>query len=309
MNELFGAPMSDILAVVVVALIVCVVIVAVLALRNRLLFRMGLRNIPRRRGQTLLIVVGLMLSTLIISAAFATGDTLSHSLRNTAFEITGPIDHLIVYDTAAGRSVEQRDAVVPQSVADDLADAFADDPDIENFTRVVFDVVSAENVSAGQFEPRVFLLGLDVDEVEALGGIEDKGKAEPGIAYRIVAMKEQQGRLRGIEGLESPLVGRDNEMASLRTAIDELRQGRGQIVSIMGEAGLGKSRRQAGLRHALGAALRDARWRLGQSQTEAAHIIGVDKASAHRWEAEKTAPNNQRIREAVLRYIRKGDSA
>jgi hypothetical protein len=146
-------------------------------------------------------------------------------------------------------------------------------------------------------------------EVEALGGIEDKGKAEPGIAYRIVAMEEQQGRLRGIEGLESPLVGRDNEMASLRTAIDELRQGRGQIVSIMGEAGLGKFRRQVGLRHALGAVLRDARWRLGQSQTEAAHIIGVDKASAHRWEAEKTAPNNQRIREAVLRYIRKGDSA
>ena len=180
MNELFGAPMRDILAVVVVALIVCMFIVAVLALRNRLLFRMGLRNIPRRRGQTLLIVVGLMLSTLIISAAFATGDTLSHSLRNTAFEITGPIDHLIVYDTAAGRSVEQRDAVVPQSVADDLADAFADDPDIENFTRVVFDAVSAENASTGQFEPRVFLLGLDVDEVEALGGIPaiDRGNIQ-----------------------------------------------------------------------------------------------------------------------------------
>ena len=171
MNELFGYPMSDILVGVVIALIIGAVIIAVLALRNPLFFRMGLRNIPRRRGQTLLIIVGLMLSTLLISAAFATGDTLSHSLRNTAFEITGPIDHLIQYNTAAGRSAEQRDAVVPQRVADDLAAEFADDPDIENFTRVVFDSVSAENVSTGQFEPRVFLLGLDAAEVEALGGI------------------------------------------------------------------------------------------------------------------------------------------
>ena len=171
MTELFGVPMSTILTIVVTALIVCAVIIAVLASRNFLLFKMGLRNLPRRPGQTLLIVLGLMLSTLIISAAFATGDTLSRSLRNSAFEVTGPIDHLILYDTAAGRAVEQRDAVVPQRVADDLSAAFADDPDIQHFTRVVSDTVSAENITTSQFEPRVSLLGIDVDEVQALGGI------------------------------------------------------------------------------------------------------------------------------------------
>ena len=224
MNELFGAPMRDILAIVVVALIVCMVIVTVLALRNRLLFRMGLRNIPRRRGQTLLIVVGLMLSTLIISAAFATGDTLSHSLRNTAFEITGPIDHLIVYDTAAGRSVEQRDAVVPQSVADDLADAFADDPDIENFTRVVFDAVSAENVSAGQFEPRVFLLGLDVDEVEALGGIPAEQLPDgwdARVAFVAVDFGAEQPGLLSI-GLHDRLTGRPARAVGLVRLLEHM---------------------------------------------------------------------------------------
>ncbi|MCY3887973.1 MAG: FtsX-like permease family protein [Chloroflexi bacterium] len=173
MNELFGVPMSTILAIVVIALIVCAAVIAVLASRNFLLFKMGLRNLPRRPGQTLLIVIGLMLSTLIISAAFATGDTLSRSLRNSAFEVTGPIDHLILYNTAGGRGVEQRGAVVPQRVADDLSAAFADDPDIEHFTRVVSDTVSAENVTTSQFEPRVSLLGIDVTEVQALGGIPD----------------------------------------------------------------------------------------------------------------------------------------
>ena len=171
MKELFGAPMSDVLFVVVVLLIISAVLVSVLAWRNPLLFKIGLRNIPRRRAQTALIAIGLMLSTLLISSAFATGDTLSSSLRNLAFEITGPIDHIVQFDTDAGRSVAQRDAVVPQQVADDLQEAFAEDEDIEQFVRVMFDAVSMENLDKGQSEPLVFTLGLDPDEVDAVGGI------------------------------------------------------------------------------------------------------------------------------------------
>jgi class 3 adenylate cyclase/tetratricopeptide (TPR) repeat protein len=79
-------------------------------------------------------------------------------------------------------------------------------------------------------------------EFEHLGEIQVKGKDEPLPAYRVLGPKAMPGRLRGVEGLESPLVGRDAEMHTLRGSIIELRQGRGQIVSIMGEAGLGKSR-------------------------------------------------------------------
>ncbi len=171
MKELFGAPMSDVLLVVVVLLIISAALVSVLAWRNPLLFKIGLRNIPRRRAQTALIAIGLMLSTLLISSAFATGDTLSSSLRNLAFEITGPIDHIVQFDTDAGRSVAQRDAVVPQQIADDLQQEFAEDEDIEQFVRVMFDAVSMENLDKGQSEPLVFTLGLDPDEVDAVGGI------------------------------------------------------------------------------------------------------------------------------------------
>ena len=149
--------------------------VAVLAWRHPLLFRLGLRNVPRRRAQSSLIVLGLMISTLIIAAAFTVGDTLSGSLRNIAFEITGPIDHIIQYDTAPGRSVNQREAVVPQQVADDLVAQFDDDPDIVGFTRVIFDTVSAENISKGQTQPQLTLLGLDPAEVDAIGGIPALG--------------------------------------------------------------------------------------------------------------------------------------
>ena len=47
------------------------------ALRNPVLIKIGLRNIPRRPAQSVLIVVGLTLSTVIILSSLATGDTLT----------------------------------------------------------------------------------------------------------------------------------------------------------------------------------------------------------------------------------------
>lgn len=81
-----------------------------------------------------------------------------------------------------------------------------------------------------------------------LGGVEVKGKEEPVQSFRVNSVIAEVGQLRGIEGLDSPLVGRSSEMESLTRAASELSEGRGQIVSLMGEAGLGKSRLTAELR-------------------------------------------------------------
>jgi class 3 adenylate cyclase len=97
-----------------------------------------------------------------------------------------------------------------------------------------------------------------------LGGVEVKGKDEPVQAYRVNAATSEVGQLRGIEGLDSPLIGRAAEMNTLETASQELLDGRGQIVSVMGEAGLGKSRLMAEFRE-LAAANYDALWFEGRS--------------------------------------------
>ena len=77
---------------------------------------------------------------------------------------------------------------------------------------------------------------------EDLGSVQVKGKEEPVQTYRVLGIKTAPGQIRGIEGLDAPLIGRDSDMHILRGIVIELREGRGQIVSIMGEAGLGKSR-------------------------------------------------------------------
>ena len=79
-------------------------------------------------------------------------------------------------------------------------------------------------------------------DLEFRGTLDLKGKAEPVPAFRVVARKTTPESARGIAGLSSPLVGRDHELRELQARVAELQQGRGQIVSVMGEAGLGKSR-------------------------------------------------------------------
>ncbi|MEZ4621099.1 MAG: FtsX-like permease family protein [Caldilineaceae bacterium] len=66
-----------------------------LSLRRPVLAKLGLRNIPRRPAQSILIVLGLTLSTIIIVSALSTGDTLSYSLRQQAVSAYGQIDEVI----------------------------------------------------------------------------------------------------------------------------------------------------------------------------------------------------------------------
>src|SRR4051794_12613803 len=95
MTRLFGMPM-DILAVVrVTALAVALASVAVVAARNRVFLRLGIRNAERRPGRSSLIVVGLMLGTAIIAAALATGDTMTQTIRSSAVSALGQTDELV----------------------------------------------------------------------------------------------------------------------------------------------------------------------------------------------------------------------
>jgi len=74
-------------------------------------------------------------------------------------------------------------------------------------------------------------------ELEERGPLAVKGRARPVRAWRLV-----QARPAGRSGARTPIVGRDAELARLRDALAELSSGRGQIVLLGGEDGLGKSR-------------------------------------------------------------------
>lgn len=78
-------------------------------------------------------------------------------------------------------------------------------------------------------------------DVEPLGEVDVKGKSAPVKAYRVLGSKSTPGHLRGLEGLSSPLVGRDLPLSFLKEQLRALEAGTGSVVAVLGEAGLGKS--------------------------------------------------------------------
>ncbi len=97
-----------------------------------------------------------------------------------------------------------------------------------------------------QISEATYQLVADLFEVESLGPIVVKGRETPVAAYQVLGRIARHQR-RGDER-QAPLVGRQDEMARLRLIVDQVRDGRGQIVLLNGEAGLGKSRLIAELR-------------------------------------------------------------
>jgi class 3 adenylate cyclase/tetratricopeptide (TPR) repeat protein len=78
--------------------------------------------------------------------------------------------------------------------------------------------------------------------------IEAKGFAEPVPAYVVEARLQRPEKARGIEGLRADLIGRDAELAKLHEVLVEVQSGRGQMVTLIGDSGVGKSRLVSDLR-------------------------------------------------------------
>jgi DNA-binding SARP family transcriptional activator len=78
--------------------------------------------------------------------------------------------------------------------------------------------------------------------------LEVAATGEPVVAYRVERFLPQPRKARGIEGLRAALIGRDWELARLKEAFAQILGGEGQVVALIGEAGVGKSRLVAELR-------------------------------------------------------------
>ena len=172
MNDIFGIPMSTVLVALIAMFSLALLFVAFIAWRRPVLFKLGVRNIPRRRAQSTLIVVGLMLSTLIISAALGVGDTLHHSTSSDVYRQLGHVDALVLRspDFTANRmtslmeNIDERDLALTE-------EALAGNEDVDGIMPLLDVRVPVMNHEAGQSEPNAILTGIDPTRLEQFDGL------------------------------------------------------------------------------------------------------------------------------------------
>ena len=131
--------------------------------------------------------------------------------------------------------------VVAGSLGGGASAAYAVTGDTVNTTSRLLSAAAAGTVLVSE---ATYALTRHQFDFESAGTLTLKGKAEPIVVHRLVGALAEPASARGLGalGLTAPLVGRAAELAQLEAAFDAMRAGRAQVVSVVGEAGTGKSR-------------------------------------------------------------------
>jgi class 3 adenylate cyclase/tetratricopeptide (TPR) repeat protein len=113
--------------------------------------------------------------------------------------------------------------------------------------------------------PGVYASTKDIIEYHELEPLSLKGKAEPVPAWRALRIKARTRGERPRLGLEARLVGRDEELSVLKQTLRRVEtEGRPALVTIVGPAGVGKSRLVAELEHYVEGLPQIVYWRRGR---------------------------------------------
>ena len=169
MDELFGLSMNIIMMVVLAIFLAAIAVVTVVALRNRIMLKMGLRPIPRRLGQTVLIIIGVMLSTVIIAAAFGTGDTITFSIQKEVLDSLKTIDEVIIPARAEADDSFGSAPYVSYERFEELQAELAGFEEIDGLLPAIGESVPAVNLRTSQSEGFMRVSGIDPGHLDGFG--------------------------------------------------------------------------------------------------------------------------------------------
>ncbi len=165
MKRVFGLPVGPLSFWLVVVMAVSLGAVTILAVRNLVFVKIGLRNVPRRRARSALIVVGLMLGTTIIASALLTGDTMAAAVRSSVVRQLGVTDELVTAGTDAQTAVDIGLQAARPYFDARSAVAAVDQPSaslpVDGVLAAIVEPVAAQHTAAGRTAPDVTLFAPD----------------------------------------------------------------------------------------------------------------------------------------------------
>ena len=177
MTQLFGIPVDTLTIILLTITLVIVGGVVLLAISNAIFFKIGVRNIPRRRTQMLLIVFALMLSTTLLASVLVTGDVITAAVQTVAVSNLGNVDETVEGGSGALGFFDDR-------VYYQLRNVMRYDPHIAAMGAALIehDLLLADETSR-QVRSKVTALAVIPGSEQGFGGMQDdSGKGQHHIA-------------------------------------------------------------------------------------------------------------------------------
>ncbi len=178
MEDLFGVKMDHIMIVLLAVFLPSLAVIGFMALRNRVMLKMALRNIPRRKAQTALIVVGIMISTLIMAASFGTGDTLTFSIRKAVVDGLGTIDEFVLSARAGETDQFGGAAYIPMERFTSLQQELSEVDAIDGLAPGIAEIAPTVNERTSRSEGRMQIAGVNPETLDGFGGFQLEGGSD-----------------------------------------------------------------------------------------------------------------------------------
>ncbi|HEY7062637.1 MAG TPA: FtsX-like permease family protein [Chloroflexota bacterium] len=184
MESLFGVPVERLALGAGLASAAIVAALLAVVLPRPVLWRLGLRNVPRRPGSAALVVAGLALGTAVVTSALFTGDTMTYTVRSLVADSLGRVDEVVVQSWLGPRGQNRRwfEALAkgaPLTAGSGYFDAaaydrLADTPDdgpVAALVPAIVEQATLVDLTTQQLLPDTNVLGLPAEGAEALGAL------------------------------------------------------------------------------------------------------------------------------------------
>ncbi len=193
--------------------------------------------------------------------------------------------------------IETGEVLVDLTRARDERDLFVTGDAVNTAARLQ----SAAEPGAIVVGPSAYAASRDIVEYRELPVLELRGKALPVAAWQAVSVKARRGDRRAPLGIGGPLVGREHEMTLLKDTVRRaVEDGRPHLVTVIGSAGVGKSRLAWELEKYLDGLPQVHRWRKGRCLAYSARSFGavadIVKADASVHDDDPPAVTRQKLR-------------
>jgi putative ABC transport system permease protein len=184
MTQFFGVSVDTLTRVLLIITSVILASVLILALSNLIFFKIGARNLPRRRSQMLLIVFALMLATTLLTSVLAAGNVITAAAQTVAVSNLGNID-----ETVEGGHGDI--GLFDQWIYDHLRQNTRENPDISAMAAALVerDLLLAD-VTSRQVHSQVSSMGLLAGSEQGFGGLLDDTHSH--LQHRISDLKQNE---------------------------------------------------------------------------------------------------------------------